>query len=357
MVRPLFWNPMTHTAKFSAILGIGLVLTLAAAETAEARRGGSFGSRGARTYSAPRATPTAPNQTAPVQRSMTPAPKAAQTPGATTQTPGAAAAAAQPQRRGFLGGLGGLGGGLLAGLLAGGLIGALMGHGFGGLGAGMMNTLIQVAVIGLGVALVMAFLRRRKQGPAFASAERGPAFPNAFTAPNANVTPFPERNAAPQPSMFNAAVPLSGAAAPAPAAAPETVEIGLVQADRDAFERLLSDVQAAFGREDYGALRALTTPEIMSYLSEELSQNAVQGQRNEVSQTKLLQADIAEAWREGDTDYATAALRYESIDVMRDRQSNAVVKGDPNAPTQTTELWTFVRADGQPWKLSAIQEA
>ena len=84
--------------------------------------------------------------------------------------------------------------------------------------------------------------------------------------------------------------------------------------------------------------------------------NATHGRRNEVSGTHLLQADVGEAWREGDTDYATAAMRYEGIDLMRDRTTNAVMSGDPNTPTQTTELWTFTRFSGGPWKLSAIQE-
>lgn len=344
---------MTKTAKLSSILGIGLMLTFAAADVAEARRGGSFGSRGSRTYMAPRATNTAPGQAAPMQRSMTPQPKAApaNTPAAAPARPGAAAA--QPARRGFLGGMGG---GLLGGLLAGGLIGALLGNGFGGLGAGMMNTLIQVAVVAGIAFLVMAILRRRKAASAMAGAgaNGGSKFAN-------NVSPFASQRDAQPPVFGGGAVPMSSAPAHAPAAdapaAPETIEIGLVQADRDAFERLLGEVQSAFGREDYAALRAITTPEIMSYLSEELSQNAVQGRRNEVTQTKLLQADIAEAWNEGAADYATAAMRYESIDIMRDRQSGAVVEGDPNTPTQTTELWTFVRGGGEPWKLSAIQEA
>jgi predicted lipid-binding transport protein (Tim44 family) len=94
----------------------------------------------------------------------------------------------------------------------------------------------------------------------------------------------------------------------------------------------------------------------MSYLAEELSQNATQGRRNEVTGTRLLEADVAEAWREGDAEYATAALRYESIDIMRDRQTGAVLEGDASQPTQETELWTFVRRPGAGWKLSAIQE-
>src|SRR5690606_10307092 len=96
-------------------------------------------------------------------------------------------------------------------------------------------------------------------------------------------------------------------------------EVGITGDDLDGFQKLLDEVQGAFGREDYAGLRERTTPEIMSYLSEELSQNATQGQRNDVTDVTLLQGDLAEAWSEGDTDYATVAMRYESRDVMRDR--------------------------------------
>ena len=50
------------------------------------------------------------------------------------------------------------------------------------------------------------------------------------------------------------------------------------------------------------------------------------------------------------------AFGYESIDVMRDRASGAIVEGEESL-TETTELWTFVRARGGDWKLSAIQQA
>ena len=95
----------------------------------------------------------------------------------------------------------------------------------------------------------------------------------------------------------------------------------------------------------------------MSYLSEELSQNATQGRRNEVTDITLDQGDLAEAWREGDIDYATVAMRYTSRDIMRDRATGKVLSGDADAPSQTVELWTFVRNGGQAWKLSAIQDA
>jgi len=348
---------MKRATTLTSVFSMALAMVALVPEDADARRGGSFGSRGMRTYQSAPATRTAPGETAPVQRSMTAPPQAGQT-GAAAARPGApatagAAAQAQPRRGGFLGGMGG---GLLAGLVAGGLIGALMGNGFGGM-AGMGQMLLQIALIGGAAWLLMALFRRRRE----ATVPAGMA--PAGMAPSGMAHTGFARDAGP---FDNAGAGFGRSAAPAavnPPAytyepqTPPPVDIGLLQADRDAFERLLGEVQDAFAREDYAALRERTTPEIMSYLSEELSQNAVQGRRNEVSDTRLLEADVAEAWREGDVDYATAALRYESRDVMRDRQTGAVVEGDPDRPTETTELWTFVRHPGADWKLSAIQDA
>lgn len=327
-------------AKLTSLLGVALVAAALVSGPAEARRGGSFGSRGMRTFQPTPATRTLPREIAPVQRTMTAPPRAAQ------PAPAAPATAGVPNPAQSRGGLfGGFGGGLIGGLAAGGLIGMLMGHGFGGLGAGLGNTLLQLAIVGLAAWMLMALFRRFRGTAAPAAGQEGYV---------RQATGFGDGG-----GPFGASRGFEPAPAPTPfrQEAPSSVDIGLIQADRDAFERLLGEIQDAFGREDYAALRARTTPEIMSYLSEELSQNAVQGRRNEVSGTRLLQADIAEAWREGDDDYATAAMRYEGVDVMRDRQSGAVVEGDPDRPTETTELWTFTRRDGGEWKLSAIQEA
>lgn len=323
--------------RIAAVTGVALVMGLLMAEPADARRRGSFGSRGARTYSAPPPTQTAPGQVAPVQRSMT----TPGTPGAQAARPNAAAtnpARAQQQRRG--GFLGGLGGGLLGGLLVGGLIGALMGNGFGAGMAGFGAMLFQLAILALGVWLLMKLFRRRQQ-PAPAMAGYGAMRNQAQAQPQPQAPPY-------TPSTYTPTTPAFGGGSP--------MEITIDAGDRREFERLLIEVQAAYAREDYAALRELTTPEIMSYLAEELSQNAVQGRRNDVTGTKLLEADVAEAWREGDAEYATAALRYESIDIFRDRQTGDVVQGDPTQPTQETEIWTFVRRPGSNWKLSAIQE-
>lgn len=57
---------------FALLSALFVAFTLVSVDFADARRGGSFGSRGTRTFQAPAPTRTAPNQTAPVERSMTP---------------------------------------------------------------------------------------------------------------------------------------------------------------------------------------------------------------------------------------------------------------------------------------------
>jgi predicted lipid-binding transport protein (Tim44 family) len=324
------------TTKLGSVLGIALAFSLVAADAADARRGGGgFGSRGSRTYSPPPPTKTAPQQAAPIDRSMTqrtPEQGAAARPA----TPANAAAQAPGQRRGGM--FGGFGGGLLGGLLAGGLIGALMGHGFGTGAGAFLSMFLQLALI-LGVVWLAMKLFRRRQQPALAGAAGWSGRTASFEAPD----------------LRSGARPQAGPSY-TPTTGPAT-DIAVTAADKDTFERILIEVQDAYAREDYAALRERTTPEAMSFLAEELSQNATQGLRNEVQGTRLLEADVAEAWREGDREYATAAFRYESTDVMRDRASGALAAGQTEAPSETTEVWTFVRQSGGPWKLSAIQEA
>jgi predicted lipid-binding transport protein (Tim44 family) len=48
-------------------------------------------------------------------------------------------------------------------------------------------------------------------------------------------------------------------------------------------------------------------------------------------------------------------MRYESIDVLRDRATGRVVSGDAERPTEAVELWTFLRKPGSDWQVSAIQ--
>ncbi|WAX97277.1 Tim44 domain-containing protein [Aminobacter sp. NyZ550] len=337
---------LSRTTRFATLFaGLFLAFSMIAVDHADARRGGSFGSRGTRTFQSAPPTRTAPQPTAPVERSMTPNTGQATNPAATSAArPGATA----PQRPGFMGGFGGA---MIGGLLMGGLLGMMMGQGFGGL-AGMFGMLMQLLLIGGAIWLALRFFRSRQAtGPAMAGAGAGGNFNYRDAAP-AN-----ETGRANGGSRSFSIPSIGGSRADATPQQPASKDITVSGEDLDTFQRLLAEVQEAFGREDHKALRRLVTPEMVSYLSEELADNAQNGVRNDVTNVQLLQADIAESWNEGDRDYATAAMNYSSIDVTRNRTTGEVVDGDENEPTETTELWTFVRHNGGDWQLSAIQEA
>ena len=304
--------------RLSALFAILLTaFSLTAVGTAEARFGGSFGSRGMRTYQSVPSTPTVPYTTGPVQRSMNTG---------STYNPGYYNSGFGYRPFGF----GGLGGWLLGGLLFSGLFGMIGGGwgGFGGIG-GFFPMLIQLLVI----FFVVRWLFRRF------SPAGGPGFggPSGYGYARNDWRP-------------------GTGYGPGPSTASRGDEIGVTNADLNVFETRLSQLQDAYSREDYDALRKITTPEVMSYLSEELGQAAAKGLRNEVFDVKLLSGDVAEAWREGSDEYASAAMRYESRDVMRDRATGALVSGEDRV-VERREVWTFVRHNRGEWLISAIQGA
>jgi predicted lipid-binding transport protein (Tim44 family) len=315
---------------FLAALAVAAVFTMVVAD-ADARPRVSAGSRGSKTFSAPPPTATAPNAAAPVNRTMT-------QPG----TPGAAQTAARPpvqQPGGLFGGFGrGLAGGLLGGLLGAGLFGMLMGNGFlGGLAgfASIMGLLLQVALIGgIGFLLFRWWQRRSQPQPALAGMPR-----DAMNEPQ-------QRTAL---GGFG----FGGGDAAAPSIAPLEIK----GEDFDIFERKLTEVQTAYSREDLATLRQHLTPEMLSYYSEELSENASRGVVNQISDVKLEQGDLAEAWSEGDKDYASVAMRYSLIDRYVDRATGKAAEGN-DARQEATEVWTFQRTKGGGnWLVSAIQQA
>ena len=299
------------------LIALGAIVTafVLVSADAHARVGGGFsgGSRGMRTFSAPPPTPTAPTA-APIQRSIT--------------QPGNVAPNGQTGiRPGLFGG--GLFGGLAAGFLGAGLFGLLFGHGlFGGMAsfASIIGLLLQVVLVVIVARLIFAWWQRRNMQPAYAAAH--PVTGHSFGGLSgmlggANLSPAGEH-------------------------------LAIAKSDYDAFERLLGDIQAGYSTEDLSTLRAKVTPEMLSYFSEQLAANASRGLINRVTDVKLLRGDLAEAWREGNTDYATVGMNFALTDSMVERASGQTVEG--GEPSEVTELWTFMRARGGNWLLSAIQQ-
>jgi predicted lipid-binding transport protein (Tim44 family) len=315
MFRTVF-RVLTTVAIVAATIGF-----LASGADARIGSGLSSGSRGTRTFSAPPSTSTMPSA-APMQRTTT-------QPNVAAPQPGLA-----PSAGGFFG-RSGFWGGLAAGFLGAGLFGMLFGHGMmGGLG-GIVSFLGLIFQLGL-IALVAMFLWRWFQR------RNEPAYAGSLLRESSPVSPLRAMGSG------------GGQGAGGGGAAPRSDEVGIVSADYDAFERLLGAIQAAYSNEDINALRTHATPEMVSYFSEDLAQNASRGIVNRVTDVKLLQGDLAEAWREGNSEYATVAMRFSLNDTMVERASGRVVEGGPQ---EVAEAWTFRRAAGGPWQLTAIQQA
>lgn len=338
---------------------VALVLALAGAGDALAKAGstsksggGSFGSRGSRTHDAPmeRTLAPPPAQTRPA--GPPPAPQTAPRPGAVDAAPlapaGAAAsamrpggvspmgAAAQPsffQRNPMMAGLAG-------GLLGAGIGSMLFGHSpalaaasDAAPGASMLGLLLQLAVIGGLVWLAFRLFRGR------AAAAGGPAQGNPYmarTMPGEHVEPM--ISAAPAQPRIEREFDASGG-------------------DQEAFTEILLGVQQAWSDGNLVQLKRFATPEVVSFLSEDMSRNASEGLSNKVENVALLKGDVSESWSEGGFDYLTAILTFSCNDYMVRLDDGAVAEGNPRATVTHTEAWTFVRSSsGGRWLLSAVQQ-
>ena len=299
------------------VQAIAIVLSLAlplmlAVSPADARIGGgvSSGSRGARTFSAPPPTSTAPSAAQPFNRTMT-------EPGSSGATAGG----------GFFNRPGGMFRGLAAGFLGAGLFGMLFGGGmFSGIGglSSIFGLILQIGLIVIVVRMAMSWWQRR-HAPAYAGAAAGSGAQTSFR----TGTGF---------GLGSGSAPLE-----------------IAPSDYEAFERLLGEIQTAWSNEDVAKLHTLATPEMVSYFTRDLEQNKAENDVNRVSDVKLLQGDLAEAWREGDTDYASVAMRYSLVDKTLERTTGRMVAGSEQ-PAEVTEVWTFLRPRGAGWELSAIQQ-
>ncbi len=294
------------------VFGVVGVLAPVAAD-ARPGQGGSMGSRGSRTYSAPPSTSTSPYGAAPMNRSMTPNP-GQYGGGAYAGSGYAPARRSHPFATGLAGGLLGVGIGSL-----------LFGHhgayadGYGQHRSGFGNifwTLIQLAILFfIGRWLFRRFFRR---------------------------------------GQVNASAPMMGGTAGGGFGGNTAIQI--TNADYQSFERALLDIQQAWSMQDLRSLSRFATPEMVSYFSEQLSDLSSRNLRNAVSAVRMEHGDLSEAWAENGREFATVAMRYSMIDVTTDL-TGRVVDGSPTERQTVTELWTFVRARGGSWLLSAIQQA
>ncbi|HYE90616.1 MAG TPA: Tim44 domain-containing protein [Terriglobales bacterium] len=248
---------------------------------------------------------------------------------------------------------GGLMGGL-AGFALGGLLGSMLFGGMGGLGAGFGGIgLMDILLIGGGIALLVMFMRRRRAAaetpqPAYAGMGGGygtPREPVADTtaATTATVTAAPvettdvDRGLAHIRSMdarFDAGA--------------------LVAAAREMF----FDVQGAVTARDMSSVRERVTPEMYDTLEGQCQELRAGARTNRVERVDLRRSEVTEAWQESGRDYVTVFFEGALLDYTVDDQTGAVLSGSKTERQGFEEFWTFSRPVGpNSWRLSAIQSA
>lgn len=308
-----------------------LALSFTADAFARAGKSSSSGSRGSRTFDRP------------MERTITtPPPASSAAPGAQNpmyrpdalgQQPGMAAnqAMGRPgffQRNPVMGGI-------LGGMLGAGLFGMLFNSSaFASAGsaapfASMLGMLFQFALIAGLVFLAVRFFRRKSQPQ-----------------PAAHGQEYARQS-------YDAAAPQ---AAPQIQAARVEKEFDTAEADLNAFTDVILGVQASWSAGDPVKMRQFATPEMVSWMSEDLSRDASNGVQNMVEDVTLLKGDVVESWREGDKEYVTAQVTFTSKDYMIRLEDGAVVEGSAHNPVEATERWTFVRSQGGRWLMSAIEQ-
>lgn len=327
-------------SRFIAVLAVLVIAAMPVADAfAKAGKGSSLGSRGERTHDRP------------IERSYTPPPAAAPAPapGVGAQpmyNPGAVKPQAQPgmaaapmaqpmaqpgffQRNPFVTGM-------LGGLVGAGIGSMLFGHSPALAAASdaapmasMLGTLLQLALIGGLVYLVVRLFRSRDAANAGAVNQRGGG---------------------------DYALPSSAPVSVPSSAARVEKEFEPSEADKAAFATILAGVQKAWSDGNPHALRQYATPEVLGWMNDDLTKDQSQGLRNVVEDVVLLKGEVSESWSEGKTDYATAVMTFSAKDYTIRLQDGQVVEGNSSRAVEHTEAWTFVRVNGGQWLLTAIEQ-
>jgi len=293
-------------AVFAAVLGLGLMVP--EAEAARLGGGRSFG----------------------MQRQARPAPTAPTTAGKPAAAPAAAtapAAAAKPAGMSrFLG--------PLAGLAAGLGIAALLSH--FGMGEGMANMLLILALVGVAFFVVRWLMSKR--APA-----SGMQYAGADNVRPANFNPAPAQfEAAGVPGgTHSAGATAAGAVAAAAANIPADFDVeGFVRQAKLSFVRL----QAANDRGDINDIREFTTPEMFAEIKMQLQERGGRAQETDVMQ---LNAELLEVVTEDNRHIASVHFSGQ----LRE-EANA-------APEAFSEIWHLVKpTDGsRGWNVAGIQQA
>ena len=307
---------------------------------ARAGGGGSMGSRGSRSMSAPKPY-TAPR---PTQPSPTPTRPSTPPPGAST------APQPSPSSGGFMRSFGGgLLGGLAGGMLFHSLFGGPAAQGgagaTGGGGIGLMDILLLA-----GIAYLIYWYIKKKRREAEAPAGYYQSSGNVELPPQPMYPPVYEQ---PQGMAPEGDQDLERGLANIRQFDPSFDEAKFQDRCMDAFFK----IQGAWANRDMGTVRNLLTDEMYGIFQKDADQLKAQKKINRLENIAVRSVDVTEAWQESGADFVTVRVYANLLDYNVDEATGQVVEGSKTEPVKFEEYWTFTRPVGDnPWQLSAINQ-
>ncbi len=310
-----------------------------------------LGSRGSRTFDRPMDRTVTPPPS-PRPSSPTPTQQPMYIPRANTSPPPASPGSQQPGVASNNPTTAGLPGGMLGGLLGSGLGSMLSGSSTANAanaeaapGSDTMGFLVRIALL---AGLIWIGLRLFRRWKARQQQPQTPPSPRAFP------PPLPEEKH-PSRQEFDSPAPLDEGFG---AAAPRRIEkeFEVAAEDKHAFSEILLGVQSAWSEGNLIGLRRYATPEVVGWMSEDLSRDRSRGIQNIIEEVTLLKGDVSESWREEHLEYVTALVVFSAKDYTVNVENNNVIEGDPDRLVEIAEAWTFVRSGTGKWLLSAIEQ-
>ena len=306
--------------------------------------GGSSGSRGSRSMTAPKPF-TAPRPTAPSSTVNPTRP--------TTPPPGATAAPGTSSSGSFMRSLGG---GILGGLAGGMLFHSLFGgpaaqSGTGAAGAtskggiGLMDILLLA-----GIAYLIYWYIKKKRREAEATAGYYQSSGNVELPPQPQYAPLYDQ---PQAAALGSDQDLERGLANIRQYDPSFDEAKFQEWGTDAFFK----IQGAWANRDMTTVRTLLTDEMFRIFQGDAEALKAQKKINRLENIAVRSVDITEAWQESGSDFITVRVFANLLDYNVDETTGQVVEGSKTDPVKFEEYWTFTRSVGDnPWKLSAINQ-
>lgn len=212
----------------------------------------------------------------------------------------------------------------LLGALGGIALFSMLGHLFNGMGSGG-SLLLLLLLGGIGFMLFRGFMARRQ--PQLAYSGPGTVTP---------LRPMPAMGVTPGPAIT----------LDAPAYRSEQVQ--------DELSGIFFKVQEAWSDNDLMALREVCTEEVYGHFADDLMAMQTAGERNVLKNIVIRAFEVSEAWREDPQEFVTARIQARLIDYVE--CEGRIIEGDANNPTDFHEFWTFVRTQGEAWRLSAVNQ-